>query len=179
MTVTETWLRLRPLLAAECAAEAPAAGVDPDDLEQAVWLRLLALRQPPEEFPPADPAAWLRAAVRTEVRTARRRAAREVPWEVAPDGGEPLSGPEVDGEAALLAAERRETLRRAVRRLPGRCPALLLALLSHRDLTYPEIAAELGMSQGSVGPLRSRCLAHLRRTLASGIAAPWSWGKEP
>lgn len=32
---------LAPLLAAESDAEAPAAGVDPGDLEQAVWLRLL------------------------------------------------------------------------------------------------------------------------------------------
>ena len=162
--------RLHPLLAAECAAEAPAAGVEPGDLEQAVWVRLLTGHRAGAGEPP-DPAAWLRAAVRTEVRAARRRAAREVSWETG-RAGEPPADDRADVEGLLLAAERRRAVRRAVRRLPGRCPALLLALLSHRDLTYPEIAAELGISQGSVGPLRSRCLAHLRRMLTSEIAAP-------
>ncbi|MYS54803.1 sigma-70 family RNA polymerase sigma factor, partial [Streptomyces sp. SID6013] len=59
----------------------------------------------------------------------------------------------------------------AVRRLPGRCPRLMEALLSPKDLTYREIAGELGISQGSLGPERSRCLGCLRRLLTPEVAA--------
>ncbi|TQE25913.1 sigma-70 family RNA polymerase sigma factor, partial [Streptomyces ipomoeae] len=75
-------------------------------------------------------------------------------------------------EQQALAAARRRSLHAAVRRLPGRCPSLLAALLSPRDLTYREIAGELGISQGSLGPERSRCLGCLRRLLAAEVAAP-------
>ncbi|MEU6173455.1 sigma-70 family RNA polymerase sigma factor [Streptantibioticus parmotrematis] len=147
---------LAGLLAAEAAAEACAAGVDPADLEQAVWLRLLD-RGP---GPPPGPD-WLRAAVRAEVRGARRRALREVPYE-------PGHGPDApSAENHVLDAERRLALRAAVARLPGRCPRLLSALLSRSDLTYREISRELGISQGSLGPLRSRCLACLRVMLGA------------
>ncbi|MEH6378635.1 sigma-70 family RNA polymerase sigma factor, partial [Streptomyces sp. KLMMK] len=74
--------------------------------------------------------------------------------------------------------EEGRALRAAVRRLPGRCPRLLAALLSRKDPTYREIAGELGMSQGSLGPVRSRCLGCLRRMLTAEVAAPEPWGKE-
>jgi DNA-directed RNA polymerase specialized sigma24 family protein len=45
------------------------------------------------------------------------------------------------------------------------------ALLSPNDLTYREIAGELGISQGSLGPERSRCLGCLRRLLTPEVAA--------
>lgn len=165
---------LRRLLAAECAAEAPAAGMDAEDLEQAVllrWLEGVRLRQ----APPAEPAAWLRAAVRAEARPARRRLRHELPWEGGRQGAESslaLPSLEASPEAALLAGEHRRALAAAVGRLPGRCPAVVAALLARRDLTYREIAGELGMSQGSLGPLRSRCLGCLRRMLPAEIAPP-------
>ncbi|MFF3017608.1 RNA polymerase sigma factor [Streptomyces sp. NPDC057939] len=164
---------LGPLLSAEAAAEAPAAGVDAADLEQAVWVRLL--EHGPRETEPAGPtgrARWLRRAVRAEARLARRRARREVPYGGSPAdaGGEP--------EGALLHGEDNRALRSAVARLPGRCPELMGALLSPRDLTYREIAGELGISQGSLGPVRSRCLGCLRRMLAAEVAAPGLRGKE-
>ena len=164
---------LGPLLSAEAAAEAPAAGVDAADLEQAVWVRLL--EHGPRDPDPAGPtgrARWLRRAVRAEARLARRRARREVPYGGSPAdaGGEP--------EGALLHGEDNRALRSAVARLPGRCPELMGALLSPRDLTYREIAGELGISQGSLGPVRSRCLGCLRRMLGAEVAAPGLRGKE-
>ncbi|MER6522315.1 sigma-70 family RNA polymerase sigma factor [Streptomyces sp. NPDC001553] len=160
---------LGPLLSAEAAAEAPAAGVDAADLEQAVWVRLLEGGPAPE---PADRASWLRRAVRAEARGARRRARREVPYGARPGsaGAEP--------EDAALHGEVNRVLRSAVARLPGRCPELIGALLSPRDLTYREIAGELGISQGSLGPVRSRCLGCLRRMLAAEVAAPDLRGRE-
>ncbi|MGW2786826.1 sigma-70 family RNA polymerase sigma factor [Streptomyces populi] len=155
---------LGPLLAAEASAEAHACGEESGDLEQAVWLRLLERLD--TTGPPADPRRWVRRAVRSEARRSRRRARTERPYatEPADDGG---PGPE---QRAMTAARRRE-LHEAVRRLPGRCPALMAALLSPQDLTYREIAGELGISQGSLGPERSRCLGCLRRLLTAEVAA--------
>ncbi|MFF8944039.1 RNA polymerase sigma factor [Streptomyces sp. NPDC014864] len=155
---------LGPLLAAEASAEAYASGSEPGDLEQAVWVRLLERME--AGGPPPDPQGWLRRAVRLEARRTRRTVRRELPY-----GIEPADDHERTPEHLALAASRRRALRDAVRRLPGRCPRLLEALLSPRDLTYREIAGELAISQGSLGPERSRCLGCLRRLLTSEVAA--------
>ncbi|MEU4998930.1 sigma-70 family RNA polymerase sigma factor [Streptomyces sp. NPDC021622] len=162
---------LRPLLAAEASAAALGSGADPGDLEQAVWLRLLERMD--ADDPPADPAAWLRGAVAAEARRSRRTAEREVRYAT-----EPADDIECGPEQRALRADRDRTLYAAVRRLPGRCPGIMAALLSPEDLTYREIAGELGMSQGSLGPERSRCLGCLRRMLAAEVAAPEPRGKE-
>ncbi|MCC3769236.1 RNA polymerase sigma factor [Streptomyces sp. UNOC14_S4] len=173
MTPIQSLSALRPLLAAECAAEAPAAGIEAADLEQSVWVRLLSDRST-DRGRRSVSALRLRAAVRAEARVARRRARREVLYD--PTTGEPPG--ESCVEAAVLAAEEGRALRAAVRRLPGRCPGLLAALLSRRDPTYREIAGELGISQGSLGPVRSRCLGCLRRMLTAEVGASERGGKE-
>ncbi|MFF3887771.1 RNA polymerase sigma factor [Streptomyces sp. NPDC001914] len=155
---------LRPLLTAEASAEAHASGAERGDLEQTVWLRLLERLE--TTGPPADPQRWVRRAVRSEARRCRRRARVEQPYAVEPADDRGF-GPE---QRALAAAGRRELLA-AVRRLPGRCPGLVAALLSPHDLTYREIAGELGISQGNLGPERSRCLGCLRRLLTPEVAA--------
>ncbi|MFI6939929.1 RNA polymerase sigma factor [Streptomyces sp. NPDC050418] len=157
---------LGPLLTAEAAAEA-APGIEPGDLEQAVWLRLLERIH--EQGPPPAPARWLRDAVRGE---ARRMARRETGY-----ADDPAAAAGTGPEDLVLRSEHRRALHAAVRRLPGRCPRLLAALLSREDLTYREIAGELGISQGSLGPERSRCLGCLRRILAAEVAAPDLRGK--
>lgn len=156
-----TW---RPLLAAEASAEAQAAGTEPGDLEQAVWVRLLERLD--TDGPPPDPQRWLRRAVRSEARRCRRTTRLESPYD-----GEPAADHAAGPEQLALAAARRRALRDAVRRLPGRCPRLMTALLSPEDLTYREIAGELGISQGSLGPERSKCLGCLRRLLTTEVAA--------
>ncbi|MFD5102891.1 RNA polymerase sigma factor [Streptomyces albidochromogenes] len=163
---------LRPLLAAEAVAEAASGGVEPGDLEQAVWLRLLELLD--GSGPPADPAGWLLHAVRTEASLARRATRRELPYPCPPAATTDTACP----ERAALSAERRRVLRAAVGRLPGRCARLLDAMLEPGDPTYREIAGKLGMSQGSLGPMRSRCLGCLRRMLAAEVAAPEPRGRE-
>ncbi len=155
---------LTPLLAAEAGAEAHATGTEPGDLEQAVWLRFL--ERLAVDGPPLDLPRWLLRTVRAESRRTRRTARREHPSAIDPadDRGR-------DPEHLVLSAAGRRALREAVRRLPGRCPRLIEALLSPRDLTYREIAGELGISQGSLGPERSRCLGCLRRLLTPEVAA--------
>ncbi|MFF2776819.1 RNA polymerase sigma factor [Streptomyces sp. NPDC058052] len=168
MTSPETLLAtLTPLLAAESRAEAAAAGIEPGDLEQAVWLRLLERLR--ADGAPDRPADWLRRAVRAEARRARRTSGRERPYHgEAPQGPEPDHG---SPEGSALTAERCRTLRAAVTRTPGRCPRLLNAMLDPADPTYREIAGTLGISQGSLGPMRSRCLGCLRRMLAAEVPA--------
>ncbi|MGR4884339.1 sigma-70 family RNA polymerase sigma factor [Streptomyces sp. LARHCF249] len=178
--------KLGPLLSAEAAAEATGTGVEAADLEQAVWVRLL--ESGPRDPDPTGRARWLRRAVRAEARLARRRARREIPYDHRHHpvdgrrrhravGAAPADAGGVP-EDVLLNGEENRALRSAVARLPGRCPELMKALLSPRDLTYREIAGELGISQGSLGPVRSRCLGCLRRMLAAEVAAPGLRGKE-
>ncbi|MGI5351176.1 RNA polymerase sigma factor [Streptomyces sp. CA-250714] len=177
---------LPELLEAECAAEAAAcSGADAEDLRQGVWVRWLERLR--AAGPPAEPAAWLAEAVRAEARAVAGARGREVPRGAEPalrvprqrrvtavDGtGDPAS----ETEAPLLAAERRRELGAAVARLPGRCPPVLRALLSREEPTYPQIAQELGISQGAVGPLRSRCLECLRRMLAAKVPPPGLRGR--
>jgi RNA polymerase sigma factor (sigma-70 family) len=196
VTPEDFFTALRPLLAAEAAAEAYGTGAEAADFEQAVWLRLLERTR--GAGPPPAPADWLRAAVRAEARAARRRARREVPYGAgartastgAGPGGrgnggrartaaaEPVGDPAAGVEDRVLAAEFRRALRSAVARLPGRCPRILDAMLSGDDLTYREVAGELGMSQGSLGPVRSRCLGCLRRMLSAEVAARQTLGRE-
>ncbi|MGV9316721.1 sigma-70 family RNA polymerase sigma factor [Streptomyces sp. NPDC003691] len=174
---------LGPLVAAETAAEAPGAAADARDLEQAVWVRLF--ERLGRSDPPGDPARWVRTAVRAEARRARRRAARERPFTegVRPRPGAAAGSAEgaestESAERTALRAETRRTLRSAVARTPGDCPRLLSAMLSPQDPTYREIAGELNISQGSLGPMRSRCLGCLRRMLPAEVAAPEHGGKE-
>ncbi|HWU06791.1 MAG TPA: sigma-70 family RNA polymerase sigma factor [Streptomyces sp.] len=163
---------LHALVRAEAGAEAQAAGIEAADLEQAVWLRLLERRTGPDV--PADPARWVRTAVRAEARTARRRARRERAYTAGDPPGDWTGCP----ERIAVGADERRALRNAVGRLPGRCPRLIEAMLAPHDPTYREIAGELGMSQGSLGPMRSRCLGCLRRMLAAEVVAPELRGKE-
>ncbi|CAM5554194.1 Sigma-70 family RNA polymerase sigma factor OS=Streptomyces alboniger OX=132473 GN=CP975_05960 PE=3 SV=1 [Streptomyces alboniger] len=162
---------LRPLLAAEASAETLGSGTDPGDLEQTVWL--LLIERLAAEGPPADPALWLRGAVRAEARRTRSAARDEAAYATEP-ADDHRSGP----EDLTLTADRRAALHAAVRGLPGRCPRLMAALLSPEDLTYREIAGALGMSQGSLGPERSRCLGCLRRMLTAEVAFPGPRGRE-
>ncbi|MER5553304.1 sigma-70 family RNA polymerase sigma factor [Streptomyces sp. NPDC002793] len=163
---------LHALVRAEAGAEAQAAGVEAADLEQAVWLRLL--ERWPGPAMPADPVGWVRTAVRAEARSARRRTRRERAY----TAGEPLDDWAGCPERIAVGADERRALRTAVGRLPGRCPRLIEAMLAPHDPTYREIAGELGMSQGSLGPMRSRCLGCLRRMLAAEVVAPELRGKE-
>jgi DNA-directed RNA polymerase specialized sigma24 family protein len=134
---------------------AAAHGLDPEDLEQRVWLRAAA------EPRVSRPAARLRALTVQEFRltqaeeAAYAREAAYLPG-VRSDEPEPLA----------LAAEQARELRAAVARLPSRCPALVTALLESPPFSYRELAEELAMPRGSIGPTRSRCLDCLRRLLS-------------
>jgi RNA polymerase sigma factor (sigma-70 family) len=67
-------------------------------------------------------------------------------------------------EDALAELQQLDGLRRALDRLDAQCRELLLMLFRDEDdkMPYDEVAQRLGMSVGSIGPTRSRCLGKLR-----------------
>ena len=68
------------------------------------------------------------------------------------------------GDHAASSADA-EWLRSGLQRLSPRCRALLEALYLRGEIAYVDIAEELGMPIGSIGPTRARCLAKLRDLL--------------
>jgi RNA polymerase sigma factor (sigma-70 family) len=78
--------------------------------------------------------------------------------------GDHINARDSDLEENLLSLERRHTLQQALEQLDGRCRRLLEALfLSEDPPSYADIAREMGISEGSVGPTRARCLDKLRK----------------
>jgi RNA polymerase sigma factor (sigma-70 family) len=68
----------------------------------------------------------------------------------------------------LLRQEEQLAVRLAVAQLDERCRQLLTLLFYRLDTPpYAEIAAALGMNEGSIGPTRARCLQKLRQILDS------------
>jgi DNA-directed RNA polymerase specialized sigma24 family protein len=154
---------------------AAAHRLDPDDLEQQVWLRAAAEPQA------SLPVARLRALTVQEFHrmladaeaelAARSRAADRgrAEWLAPGEGSTEYGSPEL----RALAAERGRALRAAVARLPARCPALVSALLESPAPGYQELAQRLSIPRGSIGPTRARCLACLRPLLLrAGFGPP-------
>ena len=66
----------------------------------------------------------------------------------------------------LLILEEQHQIRTALSSLDKRCRTLLAMLFYLAEPpSYAEIAASLGMPEGSIGPTRARCLAKLLRML--------------
>ena len=133
---------------------------DAKDVGQSVWLRLVDhldnLR---------DPAAlpgWLVTTTRRQCNQVQRAAYRPFA------GGQVLDENTPDEKAVaidheLLTAERNAALREALARLPPDYQRLLALLMADPPVPYAEISARLGISVGSIGPIRGRCLDRLRR----------------
>lgn len=85
------------------------------------------------------------------------------------DGDDPLDRLPADDplpEELLSELQQHDRLRRAVDRLDPRARSFVeLVFLHDPPLTYTEIAARLGIAEGSIGPTRARCLAKLRTLL--------------
>jgi RNA polymerase sigma factor (sigma-70 family) len=144
------------------------AQADLEDVGQAVWLLLfqhLHTLRTPEALP-----GWLLATTRNECRRVLgeriRRQDRTLVVEPPVDGGQ--AALEQEWERARQAA----ALREAFAQLEPPCRALLTLLFADPPIPYREIAEQLRMKVGSIGPTRARCLDHLRRcpSLAALIA---------
>lgn len=131
------------------------------DVHQTTWLRLVENLDRLRE--PAAVAGWLARTARHESLRVSRRASREVPTDER-DENERVREYETPEDALLLDEERRSVYR-AFRRLTEQCQRILRVTTMAPPTSYEQVAAELGMPIGSVGPTRGRCLRHLRRLL--------------
>lgn len=132
---------------------------DGDDVFQIVFTqvyRSLGLLDHPEAF-----AGWLSTIARRESWRFKRRAEPEV--ESAAVSNEASS---VSADESIERTEQRFQVERGLEQLDDRCKRLLtLLFFSDPAPSYDDIAEQLGMSAGSVGPTRGRCLEKLKRIL--------------
>jgi RNA polymerase sigma factor (sigma-70 family) len=134
---------------------------DAEDVGQAVWLKLVTHLDDLRDS--AALPGWLATTTRREcgrvinAADARRANERVLIADSIPDT-------ETDTvEQELLAAEQHAVLRDALARLPLGCRQLLVLLSADPPVPYAEISARLGISIGSIGPNRRRCLDRLGR----------------
>lgn len=73
---------------------------------------------------------------------------------------------ERSAEELLVASSQSQLAIDGLEQLQESCKNLLQALFEENPRPYDEIAAELGISIGSIGPTRARCIEKLRRILA-------------
>lgn len=118
--------------------------------------------------------AWLVTTAKRETLRLLERAQRMPLAEAAPsaddDGSDdPLAqvpDPAPLQDAQLAALQEHDRLRQAVDRLDPRARQFIeLLFLQDEPLPYSEIAARLGIPEGSIGPTRARCLAKLRKLM--------------
>jgi RNA polymerase sigma factor (sigma-70 family) len=118
--------------------------------------------------------AWLVTTARRETLRLLEQARRVV--DLAPvgsddgeDAADPLdrfADPGPLPEALLADLQEQDRLRRALERLDPRARQLLeLLFLQEHSLSYAEIAARMGIAEGSIGPTRARSLDKLRAML--------------
>ncbi|MBN6033822.1 RNA polymerase sigma factor [Amycolatopsis sp. 195334CR] len=130
------------------------------DVGQDTWIALAARLGTVRE--PSRLPGWL-------ITTARRRVLRMLAGRrrevlgVLPDRPDEAPTP----EARLLDAERSRVFWGVAGRLPARYHRLLRLLADRPELTHAQLAAELGIAVGSVGPLRRRCFDQMRRLLTA------------
>lgn len=128
------------------------------DVCQEAWVELL--RDPRALRDESKIRAWL-------ITTARRRALRLITRSRRETPTPPLL-PEPTPEAEVVRTERDRALWAAVDDLPERYRRLAWLLAHRPELSYAELARELGISVASVGTLRRRCCDRLRRALEAG-----------
>lgn len=123
----------------------------------AAWRNLHVLQRP------GSVSFWLARIARREAWHASRLlrpAAAEVDTAPAATPAEALP------DAELERAEQALLVQRALGQLDARCGRLLRILFfEEQTRSYDEVARELGMPLGSLGPTRGRCLEKLRRAL--------------
>jgi RNA polymerase sigma factor (sigma-70 family) len=91
--------------------------------------------------------------------------------ELAPEGTDsnaasPASSADDLPEHLLMQFEQEQILRDAISELPEKCERMVrLLFFENPPRPYENIAKELGMATGSIGAIRGRCLAYLRKHL--------------
>jgi RNA polymerase sigma factor (sigma-70 family) len=131
---------------------------DVDDVVQATWVKLYEHIDRIRDS--AAIAGWLATTVRREsLRTLQSNVREHLPEEPELGADQQPRGP----EARLLEREQRCVLRRALATLPDRQRRLMTLIVTQPGANYEQISATLDMPIGSIGPIRARSLARLKR----------------
>jgi RNA polymerase sigma factor (sigma-70 family) len=144
------------------------AGLDQEqsaDVFQRVFAKLVERLGQIEQ--PALVGSWLATTARHEAwRFSRHERSARISSLDSPDTAESFVDKSLLPEALMLLLEEQHQVRTAVAALDERCRDLLVLLFYRSDSpAYAEIATILGISVGSIGPTRARCLQKLRRIL--------------
>ena len=124
----------------------------------------------------ADPSrvrAWLVTTARRETLRLLDQARGQVDWAAGAGSEddeanpiEAIADPSPLPEEQLADLQEHDRLRRAMDRLDPRSRRMIeLLFLQDETPPYSQIAATLGIAEGSIGPTRARCLAKLREAL--------------
>jgi RNA polymerase sigma factor (sigma-70 family) len=135
-----------------------------EDVVQTTWLSLVRSRAAIQE--PAAVGGWLTTTARREAWRVGKAAGRGIPVE-----DDELARRLPDEDSAEEQVVRRDgdgRLWDAVERLSERCQALLRIVAFEHRPDYTQIAADLAMPVGSIGPTRGRCLHKLRALIQNG-----------
>jgi len=135
---------------------------DAADAVQLTWLRCLEhLHQLTDE---TALGSWLVTICRRECFRLLTRRGSEVllgDWD-DDQAADWFTAPAPDPCDVATRSDERDRLREAIDELPARPRSVLLALLTHEGEGYAQIAEDLGVPVGSLGPTRNRALARLR-----------------
>jgi RNA polymerase sigma factor (sigma-70 family) len=129
-----------------------------EDAVQDTWMRLMGGITGVRE--PRALGGWLTTTARRESLRVRVRGSHELPTADDLPGDASTTD---DAEAHVDAAACRDAVTRALDGLPPRHGRLMRALFDDAAGSYHEIARDLDMPVGSIGPIRGRCLTQLRR----------------
>jgi RNA polymerase sigma factor (sigma-70 family) len=133
------------------------------DIFQAVFLDLLA--DLPQIRQPQALAKWLIQVCYHKCLRCKAEGQRQLPLEDQQiEAQVDLGAPTL--EEVLIEGQREQTVRDSLRLLSPRCERLVRMLFYETPARpYQEIARTLGLAIGSIGFIRGRCLAHLRKQL--------------
>lgn len=149
-------------------------GLAPDEVEDVAQDVFLALAKNLNQIenPDALPG-WLSTTARRLSWRAVQKSRREAPLDedglsaVAESRSSVLGISQMPTMSELQHGwERQEVLAQGFQHLGDRCRELLaMMFLAPNEPSYDEISQELGISKGSIGPTRNRCLEKLREIL--------------
>ena len=146
------WHVVRSYRLSESAAE---------DVIQTTWLALVRRRT--SIIDAVAVGGWLTTTARREAWRVAQGDGRALP--VADEDLEPRIPAQRSAEEAAVEHDEGDRIWAAVDGLPERCRRLLRIVAFENRPDYRELASDLGMPVGSIGPTRGRCLAKLRVAL--------------
>lgn len=140
------------------------------DVFQTVFMRLLQHLHRIAE--PARLQAWIVTTAKREARLQRQRGERMVSitatdLDGADEDASAITVPDgaLGPEETLAHWQQLAQVQRGLDRLDERCRQLLHTLFGGEGIGYDQVASRLSMPIGSIGPMRARCLARLRRLI--------------